>query len=179
MYSLRVLAATVAGDWAGALHWGREGLAVFGQAWPLEGLAAANGAEMAAVMAHVGTRRIEALVDAPEVDDAEIRACMRLLAILGPPAYFSGSEVLVFLVARGTNLSLLHGPSVYSAYVYVFYGALHNAGSGAYDVGFAFGKLALDLARRFGNRAEESRALEVFGLVVHGDSGSWRRPWLT
>lgn len=172
LYSLRVLAATVAGDWASALRWGREGLAVFGHAWPIDGLAEANEAELLSVIDNVGDRRIDALVDAPEVNDDEMRACMRLLAILGPPAYFSGSDVLAFLVARGTNLSLLHGPSVYSAYVYVFYGALHNARTGEYDVGYAFGKLALDLARRFGNRAEESRALEVFGLVVQ----VWRAP---
>ncbi|MES2261808.1 MAG: AAA family ATPase [Pseudomonadota bacterium] len=172
LYSLRVLAATVAGDWAAALRWGREGLAVFGHAWPLDALAEANEAEAAAVMRNVGEHRIEDLVDRAEVEDEETRACMRLLSLLGPPAYFSGSEVLTFLVTRSTNLSLVRGPSGYSAYAYVFYGALHNARTGEYDVGHAFGKLALALARRFGNRAEESRTLEVFGLVVH----VWRAP---
>ena len=170
LYSLRVLAATVAGDWDGALRWGREGLAIFGHAWPLEGLLEANDAEAQAVMRNVGARRIEDLVREPEVADETTRACMRLLSLLGPPAYFSGSDVLTFLVTRSTNLSLLHGPSVYSAYAYVFYGAIHNARTGEYDVGHAFGKLALALAQRFGNRAEESRTVEVFGLVVH----AWR-----
>ncbi|WP_173346146.1 AAA family ATPase [Pseudoduganella dura] len=172
LYSLRVLAATVAGDWSGALRWGREGLAVFGHAWPLDGLAAANDAEAAAVPVNLGARRVEDLVSQPEVADDDIRACMRLLSILGPPAYFSGSAVLTFLVTRGANLSLLHGASPYSAFAYVFHGALHNARTGQYDVGHAFGKVALALARRFGNRAEESRTLEVFGLVVH----AWRMP---
>ena len=172
LYSLRVLASTVVGDWSAALHWGREGLAVFGQAWPLEGLADANEAEARAVMANVGARRIESLLDEPEVKDAEIRASMRLLSLLGPPAYFSGAEVLTFLVTRAANLSLLHGPSPYSAYAYVFYGALHNARTGEYDIGYEFGTLALALARRFADRAEESRVLEVFGLVVHG----WKAP---
>ena len=172
LYSLRVLAATVVGDWSAALHWGREGLAVFGQAWPLEGLADANEAEARAVMVNVGARRIDSLLDEPEVKDAETRASMRLLSLLGPPAYFSGAEVLTFLVTRAANLSLLRGPSPYSAYAYVFYGALHNARNGEYDVGYEFGTLALALARRFADRAEESRVLEVFGLVVHG----WKAP---
>lgn len=172
LYSLRVLAATVVGDWAAALRWGREGLAVFGQAWPLQGLADCNEAEATAVMANVAGRRIEALLDEPEVQDADTRACMRLLSLLGPPAYFSGAEVLTFLVTRAANLSLRHGPSPHSAYAYVFYGALHNARTGEYDVGHAFGTLALALARRFADRAEESRVLEVFGLVVH----VWREP---
>jgi predicted ATPase/signal transduction histidine kinase/ActR/RegA family two-component response regulator len=172
LYGLRVLAATVAGDWAGALHWGREGLAVFGHEWPLDGLAHANDAECAAVIENLGARRTEDLIDEAEVVDPETQACMHLLSILGPPAYFCGSEVLTFLVARSTNLSLLHGPSVYSAYAYVFYGAIHNARTGRYDVGHAFGKLALALAQRFDNRAEESRTLEVFSLIVH----VWRAP---
>jgi len=167
LYSLRVLAATVAGDWTAALRWGREGLAVFGHAWPLDKLADANDAEALAVTRNVGTRRIGDLVNEAEAADQETRACMRLLSLLGPPAYFSGSEVLTFLVARGVNLSLLHGPSVYSAYAYVFYGALHNARTGDYELGYAFGTLALGLAQRFDNRAEESRVVEVFGLVVH------------
>jgi predicted ATPase/signal transduction histidine kinase len=167
LYALRVLAATVAGDWLGALRWGRDGLAVFGLEWPLDGLAEVNEAEARAVMANLGQRRIEDLVNEPEVEDEGVRACMRLLSILGPPAYFSGAEVLTFLVTRAANLSLLHGPSAYSAYAYVFYGAIHNARTGQYDVGYDFGKLALALGRRFGNRAEESRVLEVFGLVVH------------
>ena len=167
LYSLRVLAATVAGDSVRALRWGREGLAVFGLEWPLEGLAEANDAEAAAVMKNVGQRRIVDLVNQPEVADEETRACMRLVSLLGPPAYFVGADVLTFLVTRGANLSLLHGSSPYSAYSYVFYGAVHNARTGEYDVGYAFGELALALARRFGNRAEESRTLEVFGLVVH------------
>lgn len=118
-------------------------------------------------MKNVGQRRIEELAGQPEVEHEETRACMRLVSILGPPAYFFGADVLTFLVTRGANLSLLHGPSPYSAYAYMFYGALHNARTGEYDVGYAFGKLALALAQRFGNRAEESRTLEVFGLVVH------------
>ena len=172
LYSLRVLAATVIGDWSGALRWGREGLAVFGLEWPLEGLADANDAEASAVMPNVGTRRIESLLDEPAVQDADIRANMRLLSLLGPPAYFSGAEVLTFLVTRAVNLSLRHGPSPYSAFAYVLYGAIHNVRTGEYDIGYAFGSLALALARRFADRAEESRVLEVFGLVVQ----VWKAP---
>ncbi|MFT3839004.1 MAG: AAA family ATPase [Myxococcaceae bacterium] len=172
LYSLRVLAATVGGDSERALRWGREGLAVFGLEWPLEGLAEAIEAEAALVMKHVGSRKIEALATEPEATHPETLALMRLVSLLGPPAYFSGSEVLPFLVIRGANLSLEHGPSAYSAYAYVFYGALHNARTAEYEVGYAFGKLALALAARFGNRAEECRTLEVFGLVVH----PWKAP---
>lgn len=172
LYGLRVLAATVASDWPRALHWGREGLSVFGLEWPRDGLAEAIEAEAAAVMKNLGDRRIEDLVEEPDVEDPDIRASMRLLALLGAPAYFSGADVLTFLFARAVNLSLRHGPSPYSAFGYVLYGGIHNALTGQYDVGYAFGKLALALAQRFGNRAEECRTLEVYGVLVH----HWKAP---
>jgi predicted ATPase/signal transduction histidine kinase len=172
LYSLRVLAATVAGDSLSALRWGREGLSVFGLAWPDEHLAETNEAEARAVMRTIASRRIQDLAEEPEVRDEETRACMRLVSLLGPPAYFVGADVLTSLVNRGATLALLHGPSVYSAYAYVFYGAVHNARTGEYDVGYAFGELALALARRFGHRGEESRTVEVFGLTIH----PWKAP---
>ncbi|HEU4577365.1 MAG TPA: ATP-binding protein [Polyangiaceae bacterium] len=172
LYGLRVLAATVATDWSQALRWGREGLSVFGLEWPLEGLAGAIEAEVGAVLKNLGARRIEDLVHEPDVEDADTRASMRLLALLGAPAYFSGAEVLTFLFARAVNLSLLHGPSPYSAFAYVLYGGIHNALTGQYEIGYAFGKLALALAQRFGNRAEECRTLEVYGVLVH----HWKAP---
>jgi predicted ATPase/signal transduction histidine kinase/CheY-like chemotaxis protein len=172
LYGLRVLAATVASDWERALHWGREGLSVFGQEWPLEGLAEAIQAEVAAVMGNLGARDIEGLVDEPDVEDADIRASMRLLSLLGAPAYFSGAPVMTFILSRAVNLSLMHGPSPYSAFAFVLYGGTHNALTGQYDIGYAFGKLALALAQRFGNRAEECRTVEVYGVLVH----HWKAP---
>jgi len=172
LYGLRVLAATVVGDWERALHWGREGLSVFGQAWPLDGLAEAIQAEVAAVMRNLGQRDIEGLIDEPDVEDADIRASMRLLSLLGAPAYFSGAPVMTFILSRAVNLSLMHGPSPYSAFAYVLYGGTHNALTGQYDIGYAFGKLALAMAQRFGNRAEECRTVEVYGVLVH----HWKAP---
>jgi predicted ATPase/signal transduction histidine kinase/CheY-like chemotaxis protein len=172
LYGLRVLAATVVGDWSRALHWGREGLSVFGQAWPLDGLADAIQSEVAAVMENLGDREIEALIDEPDVRDADIRASMRLLSLLGAPAYFSGAPVMTFILSRAVNLSLMYGPSPYSAFAYVLYGGTHNALTGQYDVGYAFGKLALAMAQRFGNRAEECRTVEVYGVLVH----HWKAP---
>lgn len=172
LYGLRVLAATVASDWHRALHWGREGLAVFGLEWPLGDLSDVIAAEAAAVMKNLGDRNIEALISEPDVQDEDMRAGMRLLALLGAPAYFSGAEVLPFLFARAVNLSIIHGPSPYSAFAFVLYGGIHNALTGQYDVGYSFGKLALALAQRFGNRAEECRTLEVYGVLVH----HWKAP---
>jgi len=123
-------------------------------------------------MKNLGARKIEDLAEESDVEDADMRAGMRLLALLGAPAYFSGADVLPFLFARAVNLSLMHGPSPYSAFAYVLYGGIHNALTGQYDVGYTFGKLALTLAHRFGNRAEECRTLEVYGVLVH----HWKAP---
>jgi predicted ATPase len=173
LYTLRVLAAMVAGDSRRALQIGRDGLALFGLEWPLQDLDAAIERAAAEVVISLGERRIAELKDAPEVRDDDLRACMRLLSILGPPAYFSGADdILAFVTMKGTDLALRHGPSPYSSYAYVFYGALHHARTGEFDTGYAFGVLAVDLARRFGDRAELARTLQVFSLVV----SVWKAP---
>jgi signal transduction histidine kinase len=138
----------------------------------LEGLAEAIEDEVAAVMGNLGARKIEDLIDEPVVKDADIRESMRLLSLLGAPAYFSGTPVMTFILSRAVNLSLMHGPSPYSAFAFVLYGGTHNALTGQYDIGYAFGKLALALAQRFGNRAEECRTVEVYGVLVH----HWKAP---
>ena len=173
LYTLRVLAAMVAGDSSRALQIGREGLALFAAQWPLENLEAAIETEAAKVIASLGNRRIGELKDAPEVRDENLCACMRLLSTLGPPAYFSGAnDILAFVTMKGTDLALRHGPSTFSSYAYVFYGALHHARTGEYDTGYAFGALAVDLARRFGDSGELARTLQVFSLVV----SVWKAP---
>ncbi len=172
LYSLRATAECVAGNFAAALRAGHEGLSLFGQEWPLEALDDAIEREAGAVIVNLAGREIQSLADAPEVRDEEVRACIKLLSLLGPPAYFSDAQVLAFVVTRITNLSLRHGPSPYSAYGYTFYGALHNQRTGDYETGFAFGRLALALARRFGNGAELGRSLQVFGLIVD----PWKAP---
>lgn len=167
LYTLRVLAAMVAGDSTHALDIGREGLALFDLQWPDQSIENALEHEAANVSINLGARSIAELNDVPQVDDPDMQAAMRLLSILGPPAYFSGAdEILAFVTLKGTNLALVHGPSPYSAYVCVFHGALHQARTGDYDTGYAYGALAVDLARRFGDRAELARTLQVFSLLV-------------
>lgn len=175
LYSLRATAACASGDNLGGLRAGRAGLALFGLEWPLEGLASAAEAETEAVMRNLAGRRIDALAQDPEPTDEGIRACIRLLSVLGPPAYFSAPDILPFIVARLANLSIVHGPSEYSAYGYTFYGGLQNRRTGDYETGYAFGRLALALARRFENRGEESRTAQVFGLIVN----PWKAPLRT
>jgi predicted ATPase len=80
--------------------------------------------------------------------------------------------VLAFVTLQSTNLALRHGPSPYSSYAYAFYGALHHGRTGDADTAYAFGRLAVELARRFGNRGEQSRTVQVFSLIV----SPWKAP---
>src|SRR5690606_28098446 len=117
-------------------------------------------------------RSIEDLSNEPDVEDEDMRAGMRLLAPLGSPAYFSGAEVLPLLFARAVNLSLIHGPSPYSAFAFVLYGGIHTALTGQYDIGYSLGRRALAWARRRGKRAEICRTLEGYGVLLH----HWKAP---
>ena len=47
-----------------------------------------------------------------------------------------------------------------------------DLGTGQYEVGYAFGQLALAMAQRFGDKAEMCRTFEVYGVLVH----HWKAP---
>ena len=171
LYALRVLAATVASEWARPYGGDAKASRCSGsngrtRAWPTRTKPKRRGHEerrrtkdRRARRRAGSRRRRDPRKHAPRVDP---RCAGLLLGRRGTDLPFG----------PGANLSLLHGPSPYSAFAYVLYGAIHNARTGQYDVGYAFGKLALALAQRFGNRAEECRTLEVYGVLVH----PWKAP---
>jgi predicted ATPase len=120
LYHIRIVAATASGDYAGAIHWGREGLALFGQELPSEQVGTMVQDEFSTIMGILGTRGIEELAAEAETRDAGVLTCMRLLSSLGPPTFFSNQDLCAFVMTRLVNLSLRHGPSIYSAHGYTY-----------------------------------------------------------
>ncbi len=174
---IRVLAATVAGDYTSALAAGVDGLARLGIALPRTDLAAAVAAETAAVLARLDSpQRIAALLDAPEMEDPPARASMRLLSTIFPLAYIQDPAIMAFVNTRMVALSLQYGRTAYAAEAYVQF-ALGLLGDATGDMAtpFAFGRLALDLTRHYAHPAHTAKVLTVFVGTVN----PWHAPLRT
>ncbi len=159
-----VVQRTVAGDLAGAVTAGLEGLEAMGR--PLsadeEGVASAMG-RTAEVVAEVG---VDGLVDLPPMEDPEARAEMGLLAAMVPSTFFTNQLAFSTAIARMVERTLRLGVGAGSGYPLTFYGFMTVEG-GDHDRGRALAEAGLELARRLGDPAYLCRVIFTFAHHVN------------
>jgi predicted ATPase len=90
-------------------------------------------------------KRIDNLMDLPEMSNPVDLAKMRILEALGSPTYLARPELMPPVVLQGFNLSIRRGNSPESPFFYAAYGFLLCAAIGDIDAGYRFGALALKL----------------------------------
>ncbi|HEU4533577.1 MAG TPA: GAF domain-containing protein, partial [Polyangiaceae bacterium] len=120
-YKLLIVFASARADFAGAIRFGRDALALFDIALPdtLEGQRAALAAELAAIRTNLAGRAIADLVAAPPID-AERRVPLELLVQLSPASFFSGPPLDALVSSLQTNLCLKYGRSDLAAFAYAY-----------------------------------------------------------
>ncbi|HMG53906.1 MAG TPA: serine/threonine-protein kinase PknK, partial [Kofleriaceae bacterium] len=128
-------------------------------------------AELAVIMAAVAERPIERWIDGPVMTDPEQLAVLALLINCSSPAYQREPSLMVLLAAKVVTLSLRHGNCGASARGYA---SLANAlyVRGRDEHAFAFGKLAIAVARRFEAHAVVPTVEYLFAAFV----SPWRLP---
>ncbi|WP_434043336.1 MULTISPECIES: trifunctional serine/threonine-protein kinase/ATP-binding protein/sensor histidine kinase [Sorangium] len=147
------------------------GLDLFGMHMPprpsWDDVAAANEE----VMALLGDRPVESLVDLPLMADTDKKAAMDLLAALFAPAFFTDGNLLVLHLCRMVSLALRHGNTDAAAQGYVWYGVMAGAVFQNCQQGYAFGKLACDLVERYNFSACRGKVLYSMEIINY-----WTRP---
>ncbi|WP_437318813.1 sensor histidine kinase [Sorangium sp. So ce385] len=170
--ALRIMSATITGEHELALGWGTDALrAGFGVELPAADLELdeAIAAQRRAIRERLGARSPESLVDLPRAARPEERAHMKLLAGMLAPAWFADRKRLLLLTSLGVRLALEHGNSCESILPYAAY-AMLLAAEGELRSAQGFGHVAVELARRFEDRGQETIALYMVNEFVH--------PWI-
>ncbi|MEG3923423.1 MULTISPECIES: AAA family ATPase [unclassified Microcoleus] len=111
--------------------------------------------------------KIPELIDAPEMSNPEIRACMNLLMNVTGPAYFVDQDLLALISLKMVNLSLENGNSEASAHGYAFWGFLAGARLVDYEVGYEFGLLSMKLNEQFHNVNLACKVFNMFGGLIN------------
>jgi predicted ATPase/signal transduction histidine kinase len=164
--------------YADALASASEGLAGLGVAFPdaPEAKAAALEREFAVVEALRGGRPVEALADLPTMTDPSVRLVMSILTDSWSAAYIVGDATLARLVsATMVRLSLEHGNVEESAYGYVTHAITVGPVRGDYAAAYEYGRLALEVNRRFDDTRRRAKVYQQF----HAHVNLWCRPWHT
>ncbi|MEG4367791.1 serine/threonine-protein kinase PknK, partial [Microcoleus sp. C2C6] len=115
-------------------------------------------------------RRIEDLVDLPQMTDSYKLAAIRLLSSTFSPAYIAAPALLPLTLCKQVNLSVQYGNASVSPFAYANYGLLLCGVVGDIDSGYQFGQLALNLLSKL--NAPEIKAKTV--VIVNVFIRAWK-----
>ena len=105
-------------------------------------------------------KRIEDLIDLPEMTDPYKLAAMRILTSVASAVYFAAPKLLPLSIFKMVNLAVKYGNAPESIFAYGSYGLLLCGVVGNIDAGYRFGQLALSLLERI--NAKELKAKTIF-----------------
>lgn len=112
-------------------------------------------------------KKIENLIDLPEMTDSNKIAAMGILSSVFSSAYFAAPELFPLIVFKQVNLSVKYGNTPVSSYAYATYGLILS-GEFVKDVnsGYKFGQLALLLLDKFNAKELKSRTLFIVNYFI-------------
>jgi predicted ATPase/signal transduction histidine kinase len=171
--SLRVRMYQVAGRYDDALAAALDALARFAVDCPQGDaeIAAAFAIEQQQIEVNLSGRRIADLVEAPPMTDARVRAVLGLVVDALPATYIARPALFPLLVVKALNLSLRHGNSAESCFVYSCYGMMLVSIFGDIPGGFEYSKVALRLNEKLGDAKLRGTLLFMHGTFII----VWRR----
>ncbi|MBD2163143.1 AAA family ATPase [Calothrix membranacea FACHB-236] len=111
-------------------------------------------------------KRIEDLIDLPEMREAKAMAMMRILAIGMTFTSQSVPELIPLICLKQINLSLEYGNSRSSALAYVGYGLILCNVMGDIESGYKFCYLALNLVDKFNAQEFKAKILDTFNRFI-------------
>ncbi|MHC5597924.1 MAG: AAA family ATPase [Nostoc sp.] len=186
IYMLQIRLYQVAGRYEDALTLGLEGLQLFGVTFPdsnedMEGAIAKRSSvgvrvsvsereasrrealiaiEKNQVLINLADRQVSDLINAPVIQDPNIKTLISLLTTLGPPTYLSRPDLFPLVVLKAVNYSLKFGNTEDSCFAYSMYAMLLVSIFHDIPTGYAFSEMTIKLN-------EKLHDLKLRGVVLH------------
>lgn len=126
---------------------------------------------MSKVASHMNGRRIEDLIDLPEMMEAQPLAVMLIISSTSASVYQAAPQLFLLIVLKQIELSLKYGNAPLSAHAYVLYGLMLCGIMGDIESGYQFGNLALSLTEKFNALGLKAKIIELFGAGI----SHWRK----
>ncbi len=127
--------------------------------------------EIQEIEALIGDRQIADLVNLPQMQDAEKLAILKIINIISPAAYLTGSALYPLLNTLSVKLSIQYGNTSTSTFGYANYGNILCNFFQVVDTGTQFGSLALQIISKLDAKASKTEILMILGIfIVHRKS---------
>jgi PAS domain S-box-containing protein len=162
IYMLQIRLYQVAGRYEEALTLGLEALKLFGVTFPdtNEEVQAAIAIEKNQVLTNLDNREVSDLINAPIIEDPNIKTVISLLTTLGPPTYLGKPHLFPLVVLKAVNYSLKFGNTEESCFAYSMYAMLLVSIFHDIPTGYAFSEMTIQLN-------EKLHDLKLRGVVLH------------
>ncbi|MGD1805193.1 trifunctional serine/threonine-protein kinase/ATP-binding protein/sensor histidine kinase [Dapis sp. BLCC M126] len=172
-FNLAVLQFTLQGEFLQALEYGKKSLDCLNFDLSETNLKEKIESCQAQIDLKLGNRKIEQIVSEPEATDPQKREIIKILNNLLVPTYVLQKEDLYFLITLSiVFISLDFGMVAESSYGFSSYGMYVGGKQGNYQLGYEFGQLAENLAKRFRQGSDLCKACYILGNNIL----SWVRP---
>jgi histidine kinase len=112
------------------------------------------------------SKKIENLLDLPEMKDRDKLATMRIIMIVNPVASQSGSILFPIIALAMVRLSAQHGNCIYSSAAYSLYGAMLCDKFGDIDSGYRFGQLGYKLLSKMNDYSLKAKVNMVYNSMI-------------
>jgi PAS domain S-box-containing protein len=113
-------------------------------------------------------REIEDLIDLPEMTEPVPLAAIHILVSTVGAAFNVSPALMVLIVCKMVNLSIAHGNAIWSLLGYAAYGMMLCGVVQDLELGYRFGKLSLNLAKRLNNKRGNCKALLMVNFhIIH------------
>ncbi|MEH1901917.1 MAG: AAA family ATPase [Nostoc sp.] len=162
IYMLQIRLYQVAGRYEEALTLGLEALKLFGVTFPdlNEQVQSVLAIEKNQVLINLGDRQVCDLINAPVIQDPNIKTLISLLTTLGPPTYLGRPHLFPLVVLKAVNYSLKFGNTEDSCFAYSMYAMLLVSIFHDIPTGYAFSEMTIQLN-------EKLHDLKLRGVVLH------------
>ncbi|MBW4423668.1 MAG: AAA family ATPase [Nostoc desertorum CM1-VF14] len=113
-------------------------------------------------------REIEDLIDLPEMTEPVPLAAIHILVSTVGAAFNVSPALMVLIVCNMVNLSIANGNAIWSLLGYAAYGMMLCGVVQDFELGYRFGKLSLNLAKRLSNKKGNCKALLMVNFhIIH------------
>lgn len=165
VYTLRMKLYQVAGKYDDSFAVALNALRDFGVIIPQtdEAIREAMEAEFRDVPINLAGRSIGELLDAPAAEDPATRAVIDLFVEAMPCAYIGWPTLFPLITLKAVNLSMRHGNTDQSSYVYGNYAVMLVSVVGDVSAGVQFSEMSLLLNEKFNNPRLRGKLLHLHG----------------
>ncbi|MBW4565599.1 MAG: AAA family ATPase [Mojavia pulchra JT2-VF2] len=125
-------------------------------------------AGLAETASRLAGQEIENLIDLPEMTETVPLAAIYILVSTVGAAFNVSPPLMVLIVCKMVNLSIAHGNAIWSLLGYAAYGMMLCGVVQDLELGYQFGKLSLNLAKRLNNKRGNCKALLMVNFhIIH------------